>query len=93
MISGRSIARHCIAADESALPVLLNIASDATVVIPVTNRVMSASLSCEDSGTGGTQVFRYLSLAHATTHSKHLRTDAVGSVTGRTAIQHVKTTF
>jgi len=90
MISGRSIARHCIAADESALPVLLNIASDATVVIPVTNRVMSASLSCEDSGTGGTQVFRYLSLAHATTHSNP-RTDAVGSVTGKMDIQHVKT--
>ena len=37
MTSGRSIARHCIAAAESLLPVLLNIASDATVVIPFTN--------------------------------------------------------
>ena len=64
MISGRNIARHCSAADESPLPALWNIASDATVVMPVTNWVMSASLSCEDSGTGGTQVFRYLSLAH-----------------------------
>jgi len=62
MISGRSIARHCIAAAESLLPVLLNIARDATVVIPVTNWVISESLSCEASGTAGTHVFRYLSL-------------------------------
>jgi len=62
MISGRSIARHCIAAAESLLPILLNIARDATVVIPVTNWVISESLSCEASGTAGTHVFRYLSL-------------------------------
>ena len=65
-ISGRNIARLCIAADESLLPVLLNIASDVTVVMLSTNSVTSASLSWELSGTAGTHVLRYRSLEHTT---------------------------
>jgi len=60
--SGRSMAKDCMAVAESLEPILLNIASEATVVIPLTNSVMSELDSCDSTGGNGTHVFRYLSL-------------------------------
>jgi len=67
--SGRSIANDCMAVAESLEPILLNIANEATVVIPLTNLVTSALESCDSTGGTGTQVFRYLSLPQMQQHT------------------------